>query len=191
MFRSSAPAGCLAAIFLLSLLLGGCSEYPRDPRDTSETATGGVIRVGIAENPPWTLAGDQAGGVEAELVEAFARTLGAEVEWHRGSESDLLERLQHFELDIVVAGLTARTPWKSRVATTIPYLDADTDGDGKKEKHIMAVPPGENGWLIRLDRFLHTNQSDALLALWNRGTADDAGEPRSGAREASAGGLDP
>ena len=30
-----------------------------------------------------------------------------------------------------------------------------------EEKHIMAVPLGENGWLIRLERFLRANQEDA------------------------------
>ena len=27
-----------------------------------------------------------------------------------------------------------------------------------REQHVMAVPPGENGWLVRLDRFLHARR---------------------------------
>lgn len=27
-----------------------------------------------------------------------------------------------------------------------------------KRKHVMAVPPGENGWLKRLEEFLHQQQ---------------------------------
>jgi len=30
-----------------------------------------------------------------------------------------------------------------------------------EEKHIMAVPLGENGWLLRLERFLRANQAEA------------------------------
>lgn len=164
-----------ASLLISSALFVGCSDFPKDPRDTTENAKGGLMRVGIAENPPWTLTDKQPGGVEVALVEDFASTIGARVEWQSGSESVLLERLEHFELDIVIAGLRSETPWKSRVAMTIPYLTADTDGDGKKEKHVMAVPPGENGWLTLLDRFLHANQRQALVRFSNAGLA--AGEP--------------
>jgi len=30
-----------------------------------------------------------------------------------------------------------------------------------EENHVMAVPLGENGWLIRLERFLHDNREEA------------------------------
>lgn len=30
-----------------------------------------------------------------------------------------------------------------------------------EEKHVMAVPLGENGWLVRLERFLHANHEEA------------------------------
>jgi hypothetical protein len=25
----------------------------------------------------------------------------------------------------------------------------------RRDKHVMAVPPGENGWLVHLERFLY------------------------------------
>jgi polar amino acid transport system substrate-binding protein len=34
-----------------------------------------------------------------------------------------------------------------------------------EEKHIMAVPLGENGWLVRLERFLRANQEEAKKLL--------------------------
>jgi polar amino acid transport system substrate-binding protein len=34
-----------------------------------------------------------------------------------------------------------------------------------EEKHIMAVPLGENGWLVRLERFLRANQEEAKRLL--------------------------
>jgi polar amino acid transport system substrate-binding protein len=34
-----------------------------------------------------------------------------------------------------------------------------------EEKHIMAVPLGENGWLVRLERFLRANRQEAMKLL--------------------------
>jgi polar amino acid transport system substrate-binding protein len=34
-----------------------------------------------------------------------------------------------------------------------------------EEKHIMAVPLGENGWLVRLERFLRANREEAAKLL--------------------------
>jgi polar amino acid transport system substrate-binding protein len=34
-----------------------------------------------------------------------------------------------------------------------------------EEKHIMAVPLGENGWLVRLERFLRANREEAMKLL--------------------------
>jgi polar amino acid transport system substrate-binding protein len=34
-----------------------------------------------------------------------------------------------------------------------------------EEKHIMAVPLGENGWLVRLERFLRANQEESVKLL--------------------------
>jgi polar amino acid transport system substrate-binding protein len=34
-----------------------------------------------------------------------------------------------------------------------------------EEKHIMAVPLGENGWLLRLERFLRANREEAVRLL--------------------------
>ena len=40
-----------------------------------------------------------------------------------------------------------------------------TDIELSKEKHIMAVPPGENGWLVRLERFLRGKRSQIAKML--------------------------
>jgi polar amino acid transport system substrate-binding protein len=34
-----------------------------------------------------------------------------------------------------------------------------------EEKHVMAVPLGENGWLVRLERFLYTHRDEAKRLL--------------------------
>lgn len=114
-----------------------CDRYPRDPRGTLERATGGELRVGIVDAP------DKAR--ESELVRTFAAELRADVSWRHGSEHELLSSLEHGDLDLVVGGgVVEDTPWHGRVALTRPY----------EGKHVLAVSPGENAFLLRLERFI-------------------------------------
>ncbi|HWT25033.1 MAG TPA: transporter substrate-binding domain-containing protein [Solirubrobacteraceae bacterium] len=104
-------------------LLAGC-DYPRDPAGTLDRVRGGVMRVGVAESDPWVRVpeGTPPSGVEVELLERFAATIGARVEWVPGTESDLMEALQGRQLDVVVAGLTRQSEWRRVAALTRPYL---------------------------------------------------------------------
>jgi polar amino acid transport system substrate-binding protein len=119
--------------FTVLAVLGGC-DIPVDPEGTLERVRGGSMRVGIAENPPWTtLAGNEPQGVEVELLEDLATELGAEIEWIGGSHAELLEALEARELDAVVGGLTTDDPWAEVVTFTQPYAEIST---------IIGVPPG-------------------------------------------------
>ena len=216
-----------AAASLLVAVATGC-DLPRDPEGTSERVSGGTMRVGISEAPPWTrVAGSEAGGVEVELVRHFARELGAEIHWVQGTEAALLEALENFELDLVIAGLTDDTPWSDRLGLSRAYITTETlvavptsaplpaaldgvevaveVGDAaagflrrrgavpvvgtrtvavvvedwelagrrlrptefvlERAAHVMATPPGENGWLNRLQRFLVANGTEARRLL--------------------------
>jgi polar amino acid transport system substrate-binding protein len=129
-------------------------DLPRDPNGTLEGARGGVIRAGAVENPPWVVVdGATVGGLEAELVRAIAECLDARVEWVRGTESELLAKLERGHLDLVAGGLTDASPWRARVAFAGPYRT--TPGEHEPERHVLALPPGENGWLVFVERFLH------------------------------------
>ncbi len=142
-------------LFFTLLLLGvaflplGCDSFPKDPRRTLERVRNGTLRVGYSESRPWvTKNGDAPGGTEAELVKQFAQSLNARIEWHNYTEQNLFERLEKNELHLVIAGLTDETPWKDKIGMTRPYRKI-----GKK-KHVMAVAPGENGFLVALETFL-------------------------------------
>lgn len=139
-------AGMLAAS---ALFLAACDDFPRDPRGTLAAAQEESLRVGIIENPPWTRHDERPAGVEVLLVERFARQLGTETTWIRGGGSDLMPALERFQLHLVVGGLTDDTPWRNRVGLSRTYF---TDRHGRR--HVMAVPPGENAFVMRLDRFL-------------------------------------
>ncbi|WP_166262125.1 substrate-binding periplasmic protein [Marinobacter salicampi] len=114
----------MPALFLLLCfgLLQGC-RYPQDVEGTLDTVRGGVLDVGVTENPPWVIrSGDNAQGLEPEIVRSLADQLNADVRWHWGSESQLLRALKRFQLDLVIGGI-AKNKWISMAAApTKPYV---------------------------------------------------------------------
>jgi polar amino acid transport system substrate-binding protein len=124
----------LAALAVVAVLVAGCG-IPRDPESTLNRVRGGTLRAGITASEPWTtLEGGRPGRVEVELVERFAAELGAMVEWVDGSEADLIAALEVRELDLVVGGLTADTPWQAKAAITRSYATT---------RVVVAVPASQ------------------------------------------------
>jgi polar amino acid transport system substrate-binding protein len=124
----------LVVAVLLAVGVAGCG-VPRDPEGTLDRVRGGTLRAGITASQPWTsLEGGRPGGVEVELVEQFAQELGARVEWVEGSEAELIGALEVRELDLVVGGLTADTPWQSKAAITRSYATT---------RVVVAVPASQ------------------------------------------------
>jgi len=225
-------AAALAALVVAAL--SGC-QIPQDPDGTLDIVRDGTMRVGVTESDPWVDLADPAnpGGVEPELVRRFADRLNAEIDWIDGSEEELIGALKEGQLDLVVGGLTKKTPWKKEASLTWPYLKTrlvvgappgtslpeDLDGvpvafergseaggllerktgaravavdqldDARgavaagewrlpdlglratgvelaEHQHVMALPLGENAWLVELERFLlrRTGEIRALLA---------------------------
>lgn len=122
--RRICRAAALATLAALALTaLNGC-KIPQDPEGTLEGVRDGTLRVGVTEHEPWVvLAGPgEPRGVEPELVRRFAETLNAEIDWFEGSEQELVGALKEGGLDLVVGGLTSKSPWKQDAALTRPYL---------------------------------------------------------------------
>ncbi len=112
----------IAALICFHLLVA-CDDYPRDPKGSLLAAQNQVLKVGASEFSPWIRwQNGIATGSEATLVEDFARSIGARVEWIKGSEEMLMTMLEVHELHLVVGGITAESPWSRRVALTRPYL---------------------------------------------------------------------
>ena len=174
----------IGVVAALLLMLGACSAIPADPDDTLADVTGGTLRVGVSANPPWTEVPEGAGthanaaggssngtgdepagpgsepeGTEVDLVTAFAATLDAEVEWVIGGEENLIGQLETGEVDLVIGGLTANSPWQQMAALTRPYTDDDGGTGGEQVDRVMAVPAGENAFLSALERFLGQGQA--------------------------------
>ncbi len=222
---------------LAAVLISSC-QFPADTDGTLDRVRDGTLRVGVTDVPPFVVLaeGHEPDGVEAELVKRFARRLDARVKWVSGSEAELMGALQARQLDIVIAGLTRKSPWRNEVTLTRPYLktktliaapdeqtagelsedleghevaveanseaaaklyeDTDaivkpvddlagvdgpaavsdylldelglvpTDAELDEYEHAMAVPMGENAFLVELERFLLDSEHEAsdLLA---------------------------
>ena len=119
---------------LVAVLLAASCDLPRDPEGTLARVSGGTMRVGITENPPWVVLGDDGpSGVEVELVELFAEEVGAEVEWHDGSAEELAGALEMRELDLLVGGIVSTSGLAAHAALSHPYLTTQV---------VVGVPPG-------------------------------------------------
>jgi ABC-type amino acid transport substrate-binding protein len=148
------PRTFLAVAVAVLVAVPGCAAIPVDPEGTLERASGGVLRVGMSQHEPWTALDDgERSGVEVRLIEEFAAGRDADVEWQDGGEEFLIEQLHRGELDVVVGGLTEKTPWVDAAALTRPYVVV-TGSDGSPEPHVMAARRGENALLVALERFL-------------------------------------
>ena len=79
----------------------------------------------------------------------------ARVDWVRGPAPKLMLALRDRQLDLVIGGLTSHLPWKQEVAFTRPYYR-------DHEQHVLAAPPGENAWLVVVERYLRQHGSDAV-----------------------------
>lgn len=119
---------------MCSLFVTSCT-IPDDTDGTYEHIKGGVLRVGVTENEPWvSLEQSDPSGVEVGLIRELAAQLGARVDYTTGSEEELVEALRERDLDVVIGGITDKTPRSKEVAMTKPYLTT----------HItVGVPPGE------------------------------------------------
>ncbi|MDQ3495557.1 MAG: ABC transporter substrate-binding protein [Pseudomonadota bacterium] len=151
------------AACLVVLALAACDRYPRDPQDTLARVQGQVLRIGIAPDPPFVVLapGQPPRGAEIALIEAWAEALDARVLWVEGAHDALMEDLEAFRLHAVVGGLAADTPWKTRVGLSRPFhLHA---GDGLHDR-VLAVPPGENAWLLHFETFVRSPRAARLLA---------------------------
>lgn len=159
------------AIVLCGVALGviGCGgHYPADPGGTLNRVSGGTLRAGISHDPPWTdiSSGENTeenpGGIEVQLLEDYAQSIGAEVEWRAGGEEQLIDLLAEQQLDVVVGGLTDQSPWEADAAITTSYAESKGIA-GSTDAHVMAVQMGENAFMTSLEEFLLNQNVDPQL----------------------------
>src|SRR4051812_43190420 len=102
-------AFCSTLVLATALACG----LPRDSEGTLDRVRGHVLRAGVAAHPPWdSVSAGQVSGVEPRLIDALARGLGARAVFRVGTEAELVDALEHRDLDLVAAGLHDDSPWK-------------------------------------------------------------------------------
>jgi len=158
------PRRALPALLAAGLLAGtasGCGAIPRDAQGTLARASGGTLRVGLTENPPWTEVAEDGGvsGSEVDLVTGYAESIEAQIAWTIGSEGELARAMRDGQLDVVIGGLTKDTPYSTEIAPTRPYTEATAD-DGSPLKISMGVRPGENALMVSLERYLAEQEGE-------------------------------
>ena len=153
--------------------LTGC-QVPQDPDGTLDIVRDGTMRVGVTESDPWVDLADpeNPGGVEPELIRRFAAGLNAEIDWIDGSEEELIGALKEGQLDLVVGGLTKKSPWMKEASLTWPYL---------KTRLVVGAPPGSS---------LPDDLDDVPVAFERGGEAGGLLERKTGARAVAVDQLD-
>ncbi|KAF2415316.1 hypothetical protein B1729_00260 [Microbacterium sp. B35-04] len=143
---------CGVPLLVIALGVAGCGvTVPTDPQGTLERVREGVLHAGAsASGELVTIDGSEVGGTLAEIVEEFAESVDARVEWTVGSEEDLVDGLESGDLDVAIGGMTDATPWSDRVAVTRAY---DTV-PGARGPVVLLVPLGENAWQAQLEGYL-------------------------------------
>lgn len=139
-------------LLLATACLAACGvTIPSDPDGTLDRVRGDELRAGAsASGQLVTVEDGEVGGSLAELVEEFAATLDARVEWTTGSEEELVDGLESRDLDLAIGGMTERTPWADRVAVTRAYASVPSSD----EPVVLLLPMGENAWQAALETFL-------------------------------------
>jgi membrane-bound lytic murein transglycosylase MltF len=145
------------AVIVCAVALSGCEWFPRDPEHTLERVKGGEMIVGVAENPPYVIAnGNSFSGIEPEIMQAFARSLGTQITWYRGSESELADALKAGRIDVMAAGLKKGAAWQNELALSRPY-----HGD-----RVIALRKGENAFVTTVERYIieHRTEIQQIVA---------------------------
>lgn len=157
--RAARCAAFAVALALIGAISTGCGlRIPTDPDGTFDRATGGELRVGASpDGDRVRVDGDDVSGPLPELVEEFAASIDADIDWTVGSEESLVTAIEEGGLDLAVGGMTDQTPWADRVAVTRGY--PDLPGLESDRPVVILAPLGENRLLSELETFLDRRAS--------------------------------
>lgn len=144
-----------AVIAVIGLAGCGGMTIPADPDGTLQAVSGGELRVGVSPDPGLvTDRGPDGGtptGILPDLIEGFADSIDAEIEWTEGSEETLVGMLEGGDLDLVAGGFTSDTPWIDKAGVTRGYPEIK-GAEGREI--VLLVPLGENAFLSAVERYL-------------------------------------
>jgi len=143
----------LRAALVLALAAGltACG-IPADPEGTLSRIDAGTVRVGASPHGELVVVdGRDVSGPLADLVEGFAASRGAQVEWTVDSEEALVDDLEGGRLDLAIGGMTDQTPWVERASATRGYTGIPGAGEASV---VILLPLGENATQAALESYL-------------------------------------
>jgi hypothetical protein len=134
---------------LSMLVLAGC-DVPKDPESTSDRVRHATFRVGILP-----------GNAEAErqdrvIVALLAEALPAQPAFRAEDAHLLFHALQNGELDLVIGGLPASTPFTDKAG--LSREAGPLFRPGESDKRVLAVRQGENAFLMEVNRAIHRHR---------------------------------
>jgi polar amino acid transport system substrate-binding protein len=136
-------------ISVLILLMVGCT-VPQDPEHSFENAKNDKLLVGVVNNPPFVNVSEgTVSGSEIEKIKDFANRENLQIQFIRGSESELVKKLEKFELHIVAGGFSKKTIWKKKAGLSATY---DKD-------HVFLLPKGENRLLKHVEDYIYKQKN--------------------------------
>ncbi|UCE84935.1 MAG: transporter substrate-binding domain-containing protein, partial [Deltaproteobacteria bacterium] len=118
---------------LLVVALGACQSFPAasggsqapEPARLQRVLESGELRVGLSGNQPPLNMKNRRGeiiGLEVDLVEALARSMGLTARLVEKPFPELLPALERGEVDLVISGVTITPERNARVAFAGPYF---------------------------------------------------------------------
>ena len=129
-------------VVIIFLLILTCCNFPKDPENSLEEARKDSLKVGVVNNPPYTIIKNgEAQGTEIDILKSFASTNNLQIQFTEGSESILVDKLKKYHLHIIAGGFDKKTLWKKHAGTSAPY----------DSKHVFLIPKGENKLLQQLE----------------------------------------
>jgi hypothetical protein len=141
-------------LVVAGVMVTGCGiQVPADPDGTLDRVrSAAVLRAGASPaGRALTVTGATPSGPLVELVDRFAASEGAEVEWTVGGEEELVGRLEAGSLDLVTGDFSEQTPWVDQVSVTRGIRGVDGLGD---RPAVILLPLGENAMQAAVEEFL-------------------------------------
>ncbi|MGY5851170.1 transporter substrate-binding domain-containing protein [Salegentibacter sp. F14] len=131
-------------LLIFIVFLTGC-DIPKDPENSWSEAQKEHLIIGIAENPPYiNYKNDSVWGSEITLIQNFASAHDLRIKFIKGSESELIKKIEDYQIHFMLAGLDKKSLWTKKAGASLPY-------DGS---HVILIPKGENKLLQNLELFL-------------------------------------
>jgi hypothetical protein len=142
------PAVLMA--FLVGFILAGC-DLPRDPEQTLETVQGQELKVGVLKF------GENA-EKDRPIIERLAASLDAKLTYVDGDAHVLFEDLKRGHLHLVIGGVPESTPFGRELGLSKPV--GPLHGAREEEKRVLAVRPGENAFLLRVNQAIEAAKAE-------------------------------